>query len=70
MYEVKHIGNFAVDSGQITIVDPCYIGEDFFSVGNGVWNYDKTLGSITKVLMDLHAGKRISNYTIWNPRQP
>tara|TARA_B000000557_G_C20477362_1_gene318105 strand:+ start:72 stop:479 length:408 start_codon:yes stop_codon:yes gene_type:complete len=42
MYEVKHIGNFAVDSGQITIVDPCYIGEDFFSVGNGKWNYDET----------------------------
>ncbi len=25
--ETKHIGNVAVDSGQILMVDPCYLGE-------------------------------------------
>ena len=37
-YTTKTIGNVSVDSGQVLLIDPCYIKKD--DLGNGEFNYD------------------------------
>ena len=38
MYETKAIGEVSVDSGQVLLIDPCYIKKD--TLGNEEMNYD------------------------------
>lgn len=37
-YETKTIGEVAVDSGQVLLIDPCYIKKE--TLGNEKFNYD------------------------------
>jgi hypothetical protein len=39
MLEVKTIGSVGVDSGQLFLIDPCYI--KYTEHGNGEWNVDR-----------------------------
>ena len=37
-YKTKTIGEVSVDSGQVLLIDPCYIKKD--TLGNEEFNYD------------------------------